>query len=114
MNIEDWDQIKYFNPEEFTYPEKMDFLFMLKLDNARRLARVPFVINSSVRIGETEASHKRGLAVDIACTSSRPRYKIITSLLANGFKRIGVYDKHIHVDMDYTLDDEVIWWGVSK
>jgi len=36
------------------------------------------------------------------------------ALLQAGFRRIGIYDKHIHADIDKTLPQDVMWWGVSK
>lgn len=91
--------------------------FVMLLDDARDLAKVPFIITSGFRdpAGNAEAggvnnsAHLRGLAVDLKCTNSGTRYLIINSLLKTGFHRIGVYSDHIHVDMDATLPKNMIW-----
>lgn len=113
MKKEDWEELVNFKPNEFEKPEKMDFLFLLKLDAARKIAKIPFVISSSYRQGDPN-SHGRGLAVDIKCSDSPSRFKIVSSLLSVGFNRVGIYDKHIHVDSDTTLPQNVMWWDESK
>jgi hypothetical protein len=55
------------------------------------------------------SSHIKGVAVDLACTDSRARFKIIESLLQVGFTRIGVSKEFIHVDSDRTKPQEVYW-----
>ncbi len=89
-------------------PELVD-----RLDWAREKAGVPFVITSGFRPGDPRA-HGRGWAVDLRCWYSRPRFKILGALLEAGFRRVGVYDKHIHADLDPDLPQEVIWMGVSE
>lgn len=80
------------------------------LDTARELAGVPFIISSGFRssthnkeIGGVENSaHLSGLAVDIKCLDSADRFDIIRGLLGAKFQRIGVYNNHIHADIDYS------------
>lgn len=82
--------------------------FLRKLDEARELARTPFIITSAFRSVDYEkskgrkgtSSHCKGLAVDLLCKSSHVRMKIVSSLISVGFRRIGVYPTFIHVDMD--------------
>lgn len=90
----------------------MDDKFMERLQTARTLADVPFVINSAYRSVEYELSKKRtgksmhtlGRAVDIRCVDSGTRFRIISSLFAAGFHGIGVDNQFIHVDdRDYPL-----------
>ena len=83
------------------------------LDEARTFARVPFEITSGFREGD-DKSHGRGLAVDLACVSSYRRMKVVSGLMLAGFRRIGVYDRHVHADIDKKLPEDVLWWGVSK
>lgn len=81
--------------------------FLYKLNHARHLAEVPFVITSGCRCnehnekvgGSLTSAHLVGLAVDIACPDSRTRFKIIKALLMVGFTRIGIGKDFIHVDM---------------
>jgi hypothetical protein len=90
---------------------------MARLDQARGLAGVPFEINSAWRCythneavgGKETSSHLFGLAVDIACTRSDRRFKIIQALITAGFNRIGVSKTFIHADMDGTKTCDVIW-----
>ena len=79
---------------------------MRRLDLARSIAGIPFVINSAFRTVEHEkrmgrigaSSHTTGRAVDIRCNTDRNRYLIITALLMAGFDRIGIHRTFIHVD----------------
>ena len=88
-----------------------------RLDRARNLAGVPFVINSGYRCeknndwvgGVESSSHLRGLAADIECMTSQARMKIVRSLLDVGFERIGISALFIHVDIDRTKPPSVIW-----
>jgi uncharacterized protein YcbK (DUF882 family) len=95
----------------------MSKVLMAMLDQARGLAGVPFVINSAWRCydhneavgGKETSAHLFGYAVDISCTASRNRYKIIKALITAGFSRIGISKSFIHVDIDGTKDAEVAW-----
>lgn len=59
--------------------------------------------------GRVNSAHTRGLAVDLQCTDSRTRYEIIHNALRAGVKRVGVYDTFVHIDLDDSLPQEVIW-----
>ena len=94
----------------------MDEEFLERLDQARAFADIPFIINSAYRspnhplsIKNPSSSHIKGLAVDIKATDNATRFKIIDALLFVGFKRIGIADTFIHVDMDYGKRQEIIW-----
>lgn len=87
-----------------------------RLDRAREEAGVPFVITEGLGAGGhhvANTSHQRGWAVDLRCRDSFTRFKMVSALLNNGFKRIGIYNLHIHADLDDSLDQEVIWTGES-
>lgn len=92
-----------------------------KLFAARDRAGVPFVITSGFRsVGENiaaggvhDSAHESGLAVDIACSDGDTRFRMLSACLAVGFQRIGVYDLHIHVDVDETKPLGVVWTGTS-
>lgn len=58
-----------------------------------------------------DSAHVRGLAVDIACVSSRARMRMVAGLVLAGFNRIGLYSRHIHADVDGSLPGEVLWLG---
>jgi len=102
-------------PLESWFPEmagvKLSQVLIRKLDLARTLAGFPFVISSSFRLGDPR-SHGDGYAVDLQCEFSRERFVMIQALQAAGFRRIGIYPRHIHVDVDGSRYQDVIWYGV--
>jgi len=54
------------------------------------------------------------LAVDLrAPTGKNEREKMIWALGRAGFQRIGIYDRHIHVDVDSDKVLDIVWFGVS-
>jgi zinc D-Ala-D-Ala carboxypeptidase len=101
--------------------EGLDSELVAKLDWARGRSGVPFVITSGKRSedhnetvgGVKDSAHTRGLAVDLRCADGEVRYKMLNALFLAGFKRIGIYDKHIHADLDPSLPQEVAWVGIS-
>lgn len=107
---------KYFKNKEIAglKPELVE-----KLDKARGIAGVPFIIESGFRTpehnkevgGVENSAHTKGLAVDLRCNNSVNRFKIVSALLNVGFKRIGISYKRnfIHADIDTSLPQEVIW-----
>lgn len=109
----DWNSIEHFTSSEFTGP--MDPAFIKKLDRARTQAGVAFVITSSYR-SDSDTGHGAlpGRTVDIACTQPRARYCIVKALLGQGFHRIFLYDKHIHVDEWPDGDPRVMDIGISR
>lgn len=117
-------KLKYFTWEEFDSPDLeksgymyMDRDFVERLDIARGIAGVPFVINSGYRThnhnirvgGSKNSSHKKGLACDISTPDSRTKFLAVRALLEVGFTRIGIYDNFVHVDDDEEKIQEVIW-----
>jgi len=120
--------LKYFTLKEFDSPDlpgsgdQMNYKFLQKLDDARVFAGVPFKINSGFRTkkynedlirrkykASRTSSHLKGLAADIHCTDSDKRWKIINGLLRAGFRRLGIADTFIHVDLDTEKSQNVIW-----
>lgn len=107
---------KYFDWRDFERctprcsEDQMDVEFMRMLDEAREIAGIPFILNSAYRNEAWEvakgrtgtSSHTKGVAVDIKCNCSHDRLIIVRSLLMVGFKRIGIYNRFIHVDNDLT------------
>lgn len=59
--------------------------------------------------GKSNSAHLRGNAVDIACTSSRQRLAIIIAAVDLGFVRIGIHEQFIHLDIDQSLPQEVLF-----
>lgn len=112
LKMIDYSDFLYFSRAEFTNPDAMDLQLLWRLDFARRIANIPFVITSSYR-AHAQGTHAKGIAVDISCETAEKRLKMLKALLQVGFNRIGVYDLHIHVDTAKTLPPG-IWWGISN
>lgn len=93
----------------------MDLSFMVRLDMARDIAGVPFIVNSAYRSVEFEkqkgrsgtSSHCKGLAIDIRCTDSATRLCILSAAISAGFRRIGIGSHFIHLDIDDSKPDGV-------
>jgi len=116
-------ELKYFTISEFDSPDlkdsgdKMDLLFLLRLDQCRDLAGIPFKITSGYRTeehnkkikGVKDSSHTKGLAADILASTSQERYIIINAAIKVGFKRIGIGSTFIHLDTDTSKTQEVMW-----
>ena len=104
----------YFDYSEFDSPDKIGSGKKMKphvldmLDVARGSAGVPFKINSGYRTkehnekvgGSPTSSHLGGWAVDIHCTDSSTRERILYGLIRAGFQRIGIAKTFIHADVD--------------
>lgn len=120
---------KYFKLKEFDCKHKnckdknsMKHEFIMQLDHARELAKVPFKINSGYRCKEKQrylfenkisskeiSSHQKGIAADIRSRSSRNRSAILDGLIRAGFTRIGIGKTWIHVDNDPLKARRVTW-----
>ena len=117
-------EYKFFIDEEFRKAQPscslsdMDPDFMFKLDQAREIAGVPFIINSAYRPVAYEKLHGRsgssihclGKAVDLRAVTSDIRYRIVASLISVGFRRIGIDSRFIHVDSGYPEATNPIIW----
>ena len=95
----------------------LDLDFLHRLNFARGMAGIPFVIDSGYRCekhnkkvgGKPNSAHRYGTAADIRCETSRERYTMLKALFAAGFNRIGIGKTFLHVDLDTGKDQEVIW-----
>lgn len=113
--------MKYFRDDEFKCKCGcgMDVQDELKekIKRAREIAGVPFFINSGARCkehnkkvgGTLNSSHIKGLAVDISYQSKLSLTKMVHGLSVAGFKRFGVSENFIHVDLDRDKKDG--FWG---
>ena len=113
---------KYFSPK--TDPkidwDKVDHYAIAMLDEARRIAGVPFRITSHYRTKEEDiklagfaGAHTeiKCSAFDIAYKNSVDAHAILRGLFRAGFIRIGVNFKnlHIHCDNDKTRPHPAFW-----
>lgn len=114
---------KYFKDREFKLCspscslQDMQQHTMDRLDRARELAGIPFVLTSAYRSREWElkkgrtgkGAHTTGCAVDIRCNSDSTRMAIVSACLLAGFTRIGIGKTYIHVDDDENKTQQVMW-----
>lgn len=112
-NVAKWT---YFKDDEVV---GLDQELVAMLDRARSLAGVPFTITCGLRTADQNAAlaesvkdsaHLTGNAVDLACSDSESRFKMIQALFLVGFRRIGIYSAHVHVDNSSTLPQGVFWY----
>lgn len=115
--------LRFFRLEEFDSPdapgsgENMQRSTLIRLENARRIAGIPFKINSGFRTvkhnrkvgGKPDSAHTKGHAADISAISGQVKFKIVKACMEAGFKRIGIYRTFIHVDDDPSLPQDTIW-----
>jgi len=113
----------YFKDKEFIEPEALDEEFRRMLERIRQFAGIPMVVSSSLRPrrGRRTSAHQKDKtgtyhAVDIKVRDSRSRYLILNAAMRAGCTRIGVYDRHLHLDsaMGNRFIQCVVWWGKSK
>lgn len=102
----------YFSDQEV---EGLQDDFIQKLEKARELAGIPFIITSGYRSPEKnqsiigavpDSAHTKGLAVDLKVSSSRQAALIVDAAKEAGIDRRGIYVNsewnpiHIHIDAD--------------
>ncbi len=86
------------------------------LQKVRETLQRPLIITSGVRCHEhnhaigglQDSAHMTGFAADIKCSNSRDRNELLIESLKY-FDRIGVYREFIHVDIDKSKIQNVIW-----
>lgn len=88
-----------------------------RLNKAREIAGIPFVLTSAYRSPAWDklkgrsgtGAHTLGRAVDIKCTTLRERFIIVSALIQAGFTRIGIAKTYIHADDSPTHSQKLIW-----
>ena len=114
----------YFKEDEV---KGLETEFVAKLEKARHVAGVPFIITSGKRDkiqnetagGVSNSTHMEGKAVDLRSHSSRTHFLIVKGAIEAGIRRIGVYHdsegrpSHCHLDDSATLEQDVLWIGES-
>lgn len=102
----------YFSPFEFRAcspsckKSDMDAKFLMKLNSCRYLVGSYFVLNSAYRSPAWDKSkgrsgtgyHTKGRAVDIRCSDSFTRGKIVQAAISCGLNGIGIAKNYIHLD----------------
>ena len=119
-----WSDIKHFGWNEFDSPDVkdsgllMNIEFVKILDKLRDLCKFPFFVNSGFRTADhnatlkgsvNDSAHSSGIATDIRVDNSHERLLIVKFALIVDIRRIGVAKTFIHLDMDFTKPQEVLW-----
>lgn len=95
--------------------EDMSPSFMNRLQTARDLAGVPFYVSSAFRSRSYEhkkgrsglSMHVYGRAIDLRCSDSSTRYRIVEAAIKAGFNGIGIGKTFVH--LDDRDDNKFIW-----
>ena len=120
--------MKWFNYSEFDSPDEpgsgnlMDPDFLEMLDEARSRAGIAFVVTSGYRTDDyneilrqsgyktnSNSSHLKGCAADIAYRTPRECFIIVTAMLEAGFDRIGIGEGFVHCDIDFEKNETQLW-----
>jgi len=88
-----------------------------RLEYMRREGGKPITINSGCRCipynalvgGVADSAHTTGMAADLHCPTSGERFKMVQLALDAGFRRVGVGNNFIHVDIDEEKPQEKMW-----
>ncbi len=112
-------KLDHFAPEEFKHYGEMDPLLGKMLDDMRHILNGPITITGSWRrAGDKRTSahqvNRDGFwqGVDIRCSDSGQRFLLVSAAYLAGFRRIGLYDRHLHLDVaEDGFDQDVCWLG---
>lgn len=128
IEIQNFQNVKFFLPLEFDSPDApgtgdlMNIQLVYKLDMIRTIINTPIFIKSGYRTkkhnkeigGEKNSAHLKGLAVDIFCDDSITRFLIVRYALYLRISRIGIYQAHIHLDIDDTKPQKILFLGTYQ
>lgn len=115
--IKAWNNFKFSDfADKISGKNEMKPSTITRLQNARDIAKVPFIINSGYRdenhpetIANPTSSHNKGYAVDIHVDNTN-RKTIESALRSAGFTRIGIGANFIHADDDPDKVQNVTWF----
>ncbi len=90
------------------------------INKLEKKANVNLIITSAFRTFEHErkkkrsglSAHCKGLAIDVACSESNIRFRLIQSALSIGINRIGISKTFLHLDIadfSHGKTPETIW-----
>ncbi len=60
--------------------------------------------------GSETSSHLKGLAWDVDCDLSNPRYRILRAAILSGISRIGIGKGYLHLDIDRSKEPTRCIW----
>jgi Peptidase M15. len=89
-----------------------------KLGLIEQALGIDLTINSGYRClhhnaevgGVEDSSHTLGKAADIGCTNSGYRFLLVSAFINGGFNRIKIKETYIHVDVDLSKPQNVIFF----
>lgn len=114
MQDSDWESIEFFKQSEFNQPNKMEYHFINRLDQFRKMIGKPIIIHSSYREGDPK-SHGRGEAVDVHIVGISLLCAYVLASESGLFGGIGVYpnwnNPGLHLDM---RPQKARWGSYSK
>ena len=81
--------------------------FLFRLEALRRILNIPLLVTSGYRCaeynikikGHPRSLHMKGIAVDIAIKDVKQGERLKKAAFICKFNAIGIYSKHIHLDM---------------
>ncbi len=96
--------------------DAISLLLVNRLQQVRDEIGNPIKITSGCRCtahnkwegGDSLSSHLIGHAVDISCTHSNKRMTLLP-VICRFFRRVGVKESYIHIDIDPSKDQDVLW-----
>jgi zinc D-Ala-D-Ala carboxypeptidase len=112
------------NPEKLDSPdephsrEKLDYMFMQKIEGLRQILGYKVTVTSGYRTeahnkkvgGVAGSSHTKGLAIDILTHGGVMRYSLVKSAMHIGILRIGLNSVKEFVHLDYDSAKPVSLW----
>ena len=113
--------ILHFSVEEFVCRHCGEVLIDSRVvelvEELRRHLGKPLIITSAYRCpvhnrrigGVKNSAHVRGYALDVKCTNSEDRERILEFLMVHVVRRIGIHPKFIHFDIDPDKPSPRVW-----
>lgn len=128
----EWEQVRFFKPWEFKESQKLRPQMAYALDKLRESFGRPLIVTSSYRDprgnvtvgGANRSAHLlapdgfySGIDLTTGTAKGRQNRKIPGSEMWTlyqiahelGFRRIGIYPRHLHLDMELDLGAPALW-----
>ncbi len=115
------NDILYFTVEEFACKHCgkviIDSRIVETVQRLREYLQKPVMVTSAYRCpvhnrrigGVKNSAHVRGYALDVKCTNSEDRERILEFLMVHVVRRIGIHPKFIHFDIDPSKPSPRVW-----
>ena len=119
------DAATYFDYSEFDSPDQpgsgkkmMSKIFIKKLNGVREAIKRAIIVTSGYRSpafnstlpgAVPNSAHTKGVAADLAAETDEEKLQIAIAAIRLGIKRIGWGSRFIHLDMDESKPQNVVW-----